>query len=235
MICLICYYIFYIFINLFLPVYHNFFQFFQICLSFCVAAASSQDKVTTSILHPTRRHSPVVGLIKQTRPNTLKRSPSSSLFSSPLSSRILNKKTPLNVLQNGPYYINHYIYCDNLDHHTLEQIKSGTFSSDQQIQLLNLQKDKFHGFSSLTPSLDSLENSGFTSGLDEFKTGSYIGDKELHILHLPKHKPQNFDDINLLGAHQIPPIDLEINKNLGNFEVSLPSKLNILICYANMS
>lgn len=196
-------------------------------MSFCLTVASSQDKVTTSILHSTRRYSPVVGLIKQTRPNTQKRSPSSSLFSSPLSSRILNKKAPLNVLQNGPYYINHYIYCDNLDHHTLEQIKSGTFSSDQQIQLLNLQKDKFHGFSSLTPSLDSLEHSGFTSGFDEFKTGSYTGDKELHILHLPKHKPQNLDDINLLGAHQIPAIDLEINKNLGNFEVNLPSELRL--------
>lgn len=142
------------------------------------------------------------------RPKSLKRSPGFPLHRP----RIINQKTPFNVLQNGPYYINHYIYCDNLDQHTLDQIKSGSISASEKLQLI---KEKYPSFSSL----DSLENN--------FKVESYTGDKEIHILHLPTEKPHDLDDINLhlnlANAHKTPEIDLELNKHFGSFEVNLPS------------
>lgn len=146
------------------------------------------------------------------RPKALKRSPRFPLHHP----RIINQKTPFNVLQNGPYYINHYIYCDNLDQHTLEQIKSGSISESDKIQLI---KEKYPSFSSLD---------GLKSSLNNFKVETYTGDKELHIVHLPTEKPHDLDDINLhlnlANAHKSPEIDLELNKHFGSFEVNLASK-----------
>lgn len=142
------------------------------------------------------------------RPKALKRSPGFPLHHP----RIINQKTPFNVLQNGPYYINHYIYCDNLNQHTLDQIKSGSISASDKIQLI---KEKYPSFSSL-------------NGLNNFKVETYTGDKEIHIVHLPTEKPQDLDDINLhlnlANAHKSPEIDLELNKHFGSFEVNLASK-----------
>ncbi|XP_050309524.1 uncharacterized protein LOC126745635 [Anthonomus grandis grandis] len=161
-----------------------------------------------------------------------KRSPITNQFLSPINSRILTKpSTPLNVLHNGPYFINHYIYCDNLDEHTLEQIKSGTLSTEKQIQLLNnFNKDKFN---SLTNGLStSLNNYDISLGLSSGSHGpaTFTGDKEIHVLHLPQDKPNDFDDIklhlNLANAHNTPHIgniDFDLNKNLDNFEVNLAS------------
>lgn len=164
----------------------------------------TQDFNGASLSKAQKRHAPLYPSFKHTLPKTLlvKRIPGLSTHPSKGSSRILNK-TPLNLLQNGPYYINHYIYCDNVDQHTLDQIKTGAYSSNKEIQLLNLQKGEFH-------------------------SGSFPGNKEFHVLHLPKDKHPNFNDVNLhlslLNAHkspEAPEIDLELNKHLANFDVNL--------------
>lgn len=179
---------------------------FQIMSSLATVVPASENSTSTD--------APVAEALRRIvpRPKALKRSSGFPLHHP----RIINQKTPLNVLQNGPYYINHYIYCDNLDQHTLDQIKSGSISASEKLQLI---KKKYPSFSSL----DGLESS-----LNNFKVETYTGDKEIHIVHLPTEKPHDLDDINLhlnlANAHKSPEIDLELNKHFGSFEVNLASK-----------
>ncbi|KAL1491235.1 hypothetical protein ABEB36_011861 [Hypothenemus hampei] len=112
----------------------------------------------------------------------------------PYNGRIItNGKPSWNLLQNGPYYINHYVYCDNLDQDTLDQVKSSIYSSEsessgyvgnKEIHILHLPKGK-------------TEN---PLNYDDIK------------LHL-----------SLADAHKSPDIDLDLNKNFESFEVNLPS------------
>ncbi|CAG9767655.1 unnamed protein product [Ceutorhynchus assimilis] len=192
-------------------------SYLAIILSLITMAVPTPDVTTISVTHPSGKISTTL----KSRPKPVKRSPIHRTPS--FDPRILSKKTPpLNVLQNGPYFINHhYIYCENLDHHTLEEIKS----SGNPLEVLNFyNKNKF---SDLTPSLDSIEHSGYDGN-----------NKELHILHLPKDKQNDFNDINLHlaleNAHEtskLPSIDFDLNKNFDSFEVNLasikPPKLDI--------
>ncbi|XP_066256923.1 uncharacterized protein [Euwallacea similis] len=180
--------------------------FMLICLTLSFLAAASHDPMSFSLRTPLKRFT--------SSPNPLKRSPSFS-FPRP---RILTKKTPLDVLQNGRYYIDHYLYSDNFNPQSVGQIKSGSFPSGKHVQL---EKDKFYTISSTLSSLRGVND------FDNFKTGGYTRDKEIHILHLPKEEHHDYEDIklhlSLTNAHETPEIDLDLNKNLGNFEVNLPN------------
>ncbi|XP_030767835.1 uncharacterized protein LOC115891507 [Sitophilus oryzae] len=164
---------------------------------------------------PPKRLVRIVSTVKRGDPKHSKRSAGSPFLSNILQPRILSKK-PLNVLQNGPYFINHYIYCDNLDKGVLEQIKSGTISSEKAIELLNLNKPNFHDFHGLKPSLESFHGPGYEHGI-------FTGNKEFHILDLPKEEPHGFVHETSFNTHfsESPSVDLNLNQNFDNFEISL--------------
>ncbi|XP_076269301.1 uncharacterized protein LOC143201952 [Rhynchophorus ferrugineus] len=152
---------------------------------------------------PPKSTDPVETTTPAADPKLIKRS-TSSAFSSVIQPKILSKR-PLSIVENGPYFINHYIYCDNLNPDVLKNIKSGTFGLDKKTtELLNFKHklDKFHGL-----------NAGPGS------TATFTGDKEIHILNFPNSEPGSND-----GTFNLPfpeTTDLELNQHFNNFDIDL--------------
>ncbi|XP_066138138.1 uncharacterized protein [Euwallacea fornicatus] len=180
--------------------------FVLICMALSFLAAASHDSMSFLQRPPLKRFA--------SNSNPPKRSPG---FAFPRH-RVLTKKTPLNVLRNGPYYVDHYVYSDDFNPQSLDHVKLGSFPSGRHLQL---EKDKFYTISSTLSSLRDAND------FNNLKTEGYAGDKEIHILHLPKEGHHDYEDIklhlSLTNAHETPEINLDFNKNLGNFEVNIPS------------